>query len=87
MVGHNSASFSGYISDFQYYRGRAIGKTEAKWLYNHPGVVYSTDSLRCWLKFNEFTGDTCWDSSGNNNYGVRGAGVAANKPTWSIETP
>lgn len=84
-----NSPLNGFGDNFQYYK-RVLTKSEVKWLYNHPDAAInnsSADSLKMWLKFNEFTGDTCYDASGNNNYGLRGNGVAANKPTWSIETP
>ncbi len=64
-----------------------LSTTELLWNYNHPEEPYSTANLVCWWKADEFVGDTLHDYSGNNRHMLRGAGVVANKPTWSIETP
>jgi len=71
---------SGVIDEVRLYR-RTLSPTEVAWNYRHPDQPYSRDSLKLWLQFNEFTGTTTADSSGNGNNGtISGA-------TWSIETP
>jgi len=69
-----------YIKEVKYYK-RILPVTEILWDYNHPGQIYSRDSLKLWLQLNEFTGAIVYDSSGLANNGhISGA-------IWSIDQP
>lgn len=68
-----STYFTGNIDEIRIYN-RALSPTEIKDLYNFaPGPVAYWD-------FNEGTGTTAYDSSGNSNNGVFGTGNSS--PSW-----
>lgn len=60
---------------------RVLGTSEIKWIYRHPGKLYSIDSLKGYWKFNEYVGTFAGDSSGNGNSGTISNGI------WSFDTP
>ena len=72
--------FNGIIAEVRIYN-RALDSLEIQWNYHHPSQPYDTSGLVGWWRFNEFQGDTLFDSSGNGNDGtITGA-------TWTIDTP
>lgn len=76
-----AAPLAGTIDEVRIY-SRVLAPTEIAWCYRYPGAVYNTDGLVLWLKFDEFTGDIAYDSSGGGN-----DGSLENGPIWTIQTP
>ncbi len=72
--------FNGFIDNVRIYN-RVLDSTEITWDYRHPSTPYDTTGLVLKLDFNEFTGDTAFDSSGQGNNGV----IYGAK--WTIESP
>lgn len=75
--------FKGMIDEVRIY-GRALSLTEIQDHYNN---IYNNETeLRGVWHFNEASGDTVFDSSGNGNNGRLGssAGADSNDPIWKI---
>jgi len=80
-LGGSGNYFYGNAKSVMIFKGRALSSSEIEWNYNHAGEIYNTDGLVAWYKFSEFSGDTLYDASGNNNNGI------INGATWSIDVP
>jgi hypothetical protein len=70
-----SFSFEGSLDEVRIYN-RALNSDEIKQLYN-----YAPGPIGYW-KFEEGSGSTAFDSSGNSNNNIFGTGTSA--PTWNI---
>jgi len=82
-IGNNSVwkfgQYEGYMDEIRFYR-RAITKAEI--IYSFMNLrPKNTDSLKIWLKLDEYTGTSVADSSGNSNNGWITSGI------WSFDTP
>ena len=77
-IGGNASSnypFAGSIDDVRFYK-RALTTREAEELYNH-----ATGPVAEWT-FDENTGTTTYDGTGNGNNGTLGAGTEGYRPAW-----
>jgi hypothetical protein len=68
--------FDGVIDEARVYN-RALSSTEVSELYNWA------PKPTAWWKFDENTGTTAYDSSGNGNSGTLGAGTTSYMPAWT----
>jgi hypothetical protein len=67
-ITQGASYFNGFIDEVRFYN-RALTAEEIQYNYQHPDTPI-TDGLVLWLDFNEGSGTTAYDKSGNGNDGT-----------------